>query len=412
MLTETRAKRIGPGDKPMADGTVAGLRLLPGSGKGRGKWQLRFVSPETGKRRDMGLGVYPDVSILSARERASEARKRIAEGVDPIEEAHRQQDEAACAVRVPTFQEAARLVFEDHKPSWSNGKHVDQWINTLTTYAFPVIGQRKVDTLKPADFADVLRPVWSVKAETARRVKQRCHAVMKWCWGREYVQGNPVDMVDMLLPKQSASARVAVHHPAMPWREVPQFVQEVVHAGEHVTRHLLEFTILTAARSGETRGMTWDEVDLSTATWIVPAHRMKTKVVHRVPLAGRAIELLEKRQALAKHPELVFPSLSGKVLTDMALTKFLRTHKAVSDVPGRVATAHGFRSSFRDWASENGVSRDVAERALAHTIRNAVEAAYHRTDLLEQRRSVMEAWAAYVMGSDAGGNVVALVGQE
>jgi integrase len=389
----------------MADGTVAGLRLLPGSGKGRGKWQLRFVSPETGKRRDMGLGVYPDVSILSARERASEARKRIAEGVDPIEEAGRQQDAVACAVRVPTFEEAARLVFEEHKASWSNGKHVDQWINTLTTYAFPVIGQRKVDTLKPADFADVLRPIWSVKAETARRVKQRCHAVMKWCWGKEYVQGNPVDMVDMLLPRQSASARVAVHHPAMPWREVPQFVQEVVHAGEDVTRHLLEFTILTAARSGETRGMTWDEVDLSAATWIVPAHRMKTKTAHRVPLSSRAQELLEKRRVLAKHAELVFPSPRGKVLTDMALTKFLRTHKAVSDVPGRVATAHGFRSSFRDWASENGVARDVAERALAHTIRNAVEAAYHRTDLLEQRRSVMEAWAQHVSGSGGAGLV-------
>ena len=396
MLTETRARRIKTTDKPLADGTVVGLRLLPGTVNGRGKWQLRFTSPETGARRDMGLGVYPDVSILSARERASEARKQIAAGIDPIEEAQRQQDEAACAVRIPTFEEAARSVFDEHKASWSHGKHVDQWINTLTTFAFPLIGQRKVDTLKPSDFADVLRPIWSLKAETARRVKQRCHAVMKWCWGKEYVQGNPVDMVDMLLPKQSASARVSVHHPAMPWRMVPQFVQDVVQAGEDVTRHLLEFTILTAARSGETRGMTWDELDLSTATWIVPAHRMKAKALHRVPLSSRAVELLEKRRALARHPELVFPSPRGAVLTDMALTKFLRTHKAVSDVPGRVATAHGFRSSFRDWASENGVSRDLAERALAHTIRNAVEAAYHRTDLLEQRRSVMEAWAAYV----------------
>ena len=410
MLTETRARRIKPTDKPLADGTVVGLRLLPGTLNGRGKWQLRFTSPATGVRRDMGLGVYPEVSILSARERASEARKQIATGIDPINEARRQQDEAACAVRIPTFEEAAKSVFEEHKASWSNGKHVDQWINTLTTYAFPLVGQRKVDTLKPADFANVIRPIWSSKAETARRVKQRCHAVMKWCWGKEYVQGNPVDMVDMLLPKQSASARVSIHHPAMPWRMVPQFVQEVVHAGEDVTRHLLEFTILTAARSGETRGITWDEVDLSTATWIVPAHRMKAKAVHRVPLSSRVVELLEKRRALARHPELVFPSRTGAVLTDMALTKFLRTHKAASDAPGRVATAHGFRSAFRDWASETGVPRDLAERALAHTIRNAVEAAYHRTDLLEQRRGVMEAWAAHVAGSTVGGNGVALVG--
>lgn len=414
MLTEMRARRIKATDKPLADGTVVGLRLLPGTVNGRGKWQLRFVSPtEVDKkgnlrRRDMGLGVYPDVSILSARQRASEARKQIAAGIDPIEEAKRLHDEVAYAVQIPTFEEAARSVFEEHKVSWTNGKHVAQWINTLTTYAFPLIGQRKVDTLKPADFADVLRPIWSLKAETARRVKQRCHAVMKWCWGKEFVQGNPVDMVDMLLPKQSASARVSVHHPAMPWRMVPQFVQHVVHTGEDVTRHLLEFTILTAARSGETRGMIWDEVDLSNATWIVPAHRMKAKIVHRVPLPNRAIELLDKRRTLAKHAELVFPSPSGAVLTDMALTKFLRTHKALSDTPGRIATAHGFRSSFRDWASESGVSHDLAERALAHTIRNAVEAAYHRTDLLEQRRGVMEAWASHVTGSATGGNVVAL----
>lgn len=396
MLTETQARRIKPSDKPMADGTVMGLRLIPSAIKGRGKWQLRFVSPEVERRRDMGLGVYPDVAIASARERALDARKLIAAGIDPIAENLRQQTQSAGAVRMLTFEEAARTVHEEHKPGWSNGKHVDQWINTLITYTFPVIGARKVNMLKPSDFADALRPIWAVKPETARRVKQRCHTVMKWCWGKEYVQGNPVDMVGLLLPKQSATARHANHLPAMPWRMVPKFVQDVVRAKEDVTRHLLEFTILTAARSGETRGMTWSEVDLTTATWTLPAERMKAKVVHRVPLSERAIELLRARRALGKHPELVFPSPSGSMLTDMALTKFLRTHKAGSDVPERVATAHGFRSSFRDWASETGVPRDLAERALAHTIRNAVEAAYHRTDLLEQRRDVMEAWANHL----------------
>lgn len=380
----------------MADGTVMGLRLISAAIKGRGKWQLRFVSPEVERRRDMGLGVYPDVAIASARERALDARKLIAAGIDPIAENLRQQTQSAGAVRMLTFEEAARTVHVEHKPGWSNGKHVDQWINTLITYTFPVIGARKVNTLKPADFADVLRPIWAVKPETARRVKQRCHTVMKWCWGKEYVQANPVDMVGLLLPKQSAAARHANHLPAMPWRMVPKFVHDVVHSREDVTRHLLEFTILTAARSGETRGMTWSEVDLTTATWTLPAERMKAKVVHRVPLSGRAIELLRIRRALGKHPELVFSSPRGGMLTDMALTKFLRTHKAESDVPERVATAHGFRSSFRDWASETGVARDLAERALAHTIRDAVEAAYHRTDLLEQRRDVMAAWANHL----------------
>lgn len=396
MLTETKARRIKPGDKPVADGTVTGLRLIPTTANGRGNWQLRFVSPETKRRRDMGLGVYPEVGIADARDRALAARKLIASGLDPITETRKKKEQAASVVQVPTFEEAARTVHEEHKSGWSNGKHVDQWINTLTTYVFPVIGRRRVDMLKPADFADVLRPIWSTKPETARRVRQRCHSVMKWSWGKEYVQSNPVDMVDLLLPKQSASARISVHHPAMPWRMLPQFVQEVVHAGEDVTRHLLEFTILTAARSGETRGMTWDEVDLSSETWIVPAGRMKAKTIHRVPLSGRAIDILEKRRKIGGHDELVFPSPRGTILTDMALTKFLRHHKAISDVPGRVATAHGFRSSFRDWASETGIPRDLAERALAHTIQNSVEAAYHRTDLLEQRREVMEAWSAHV----------------
>jgi integrase len=397
MLTETKAKRIKPGDKPLADGMVAGLRLLPSVSAGRGKWQLRFVSPETNKRRDMGVGAYPEVTIAQARERANEARRQIARGVDPIEEQARQQ--ALGASRAPqalTFQAAALRVHEELKPSWANGKHGDQWINTLNAYAMPLIGERPVDGLKPADFADVLRPIWLAKPETARRVKQRCHAVMKWCWGHGMVQGNPVDMVDTLLSKQGAKARQKEHHPAMPWRAVPVFVTSVIRKGDDVTRHLLEFVMLTAARSGEARAMTWAEVDFSTQTWTVPAERMKAKVTQRVPLSRRALEILRRRRELNRHPELVFPSPRGRVLTDMALTKFLRHHRAVSDTPGRVATAHGFRSSFRDWASENGIPRDLAERALAHTIRNAVEAAYHRTDLLEQRRDVMEQWAEQV----------------
>lgn len=399
MLTETQARRIKPGDKPLADGSVTGLRLIPTTSKSRGKWQLRFVSPEAKRRRDMGLGIYPDVAIAKARERAQEARKLISAGVDPIEEKIRRRQQSANKVLVPTFGDAARMVHEEHKAGWSNGKHINQWMNALETYALPVVGAQKVNTLKPSDFADVLRPIWSAKPETARRVKQRCHTVMKWCWGKEFVQANPVDIVDMLLPKQSVSARKTVHHPAMPWRLVPEFVRDVVRAGDDVTRRLLEFTILTAGRSGETRGVTWDEIDFATSTWVVPAGRMKTRQAHRVPLSDRAIELLRIRQAVIHHPSLIFPSPRGGCLSDMALTKFLRTHKAVSDTPGRVATAHGFRSSFRNWASEAGVQRDLAERALSHSVRSAVEAAYHRTDLLEQRRSVMQAWADHVIGA-------------
>ena len=196
----------------------------------------------------------------------------------------------------------------------------------------------------------------------------------------------------------------------MPWREVPKFVKEVLHTGpSNLSKMMLEFLILTAARSGEVRAMTWDEVDLDNAVWTVPANRMKAKVAHRVPLSARAVQILRHQKRKTGRQTLVFPSVRGKVPTDMILTKFLRDKKALSSDPGRTATAHGYRSSFRDWASENGYPRDLAERALAHTIRNSTEAAYHRTDLLDQRKMMMEAWANHVCGlGSENTNVVAI----
>ena len=263
--------------------------------------------------------------------------------------------------------------------------------------------------LAPADFADVLRPIWLTKPETATRVRQRCHMVMKWCWAHGLVQGNPVDVVDHLLPRQPGKRERVQHQPAMPWRQVPDFVaSDLQDKPVNVTRALLRFVILTAARSGEAREMRWDEVDLSEAVWTVPASRMKAKAEHRVPLSAVAVRILNDQRAAYPDAELVFPAPRGGVLSDMVLTKFLRDHQAQSDVKGRVATAHGFRSSFRDWASEAGYARDLAEKALAHTIANNVEAAYHRTDLLEQRRPMMEAWGRHVCGQVTPGNVVPL----
>jgi len=205
---------------------------------------------------------------------------------------------------------------------------------------------------------------------------------------------NPVDVVTHLLPLQPGKAVRQEHQPAMPWATVPSFVKaELVDAGElEVTRNALLFLVLNASRSGEVRGMTWSEVNLRAKLWTIPAARMKAKVAHRVPLSLQAIELL-KRQA-GQHDELVFPSVQARtVMSDMTLTALLRRAKAPSDTPGRVATVHGFRSSFRDWCSERGYPRDLAERALAHTVKDKVEAAYHRTDLFEQRRPMMQAWA-------------------
>lgn len=400
ILTDRTAKNLNPTDKPLADGMVTGLYLHPSSQKGHGKWKLRYVSPETDKRRDMGLGAYPEVTIAEAREAAQEARKAIRAGVDPLAEKSRIEiaHASAAAIKRYTFEVAALEVFETLKPSWANPKHAAQWITTMRTYAFPVIGTIPVEDLQPKDFAKVLQPIWLVKTETAGRVKQRCHAVMKWCWGRELVSRNVVDMVETLLPKKPGKAMTVEHQPAVPWRDVPAFVASVLRKDKDVTRDIIEFVVLTAVRSGEARKMVWEEVDMEKAVWTIPAKRTKTRQIHRVALSSAALSVLQRRKALMLHPAIVFPSPRGKVLTDMAMTSQLRKNNVQSDTPGRTATVHGFRSSFRDWASEHGYSRDLAERAIGHKVTNQVEAAYHRTDLLEERRPMMEAWGKHICG--------------
>ena len=396
LLTDTRARKLKPTDKPVSDGSIQGLSLHPSATVGRSKWILRFKSPLTGKRRDMGLGGYPEVSISAARKKALEAREIIASGHDPLE-VRRAEKQALAPVVAPTFTKAARLVFGEIKDGFRNAKHADQWISTLERFAFPVIGDRVVSDLKASDFADVLRPIWLVKPETASRVRQRCDTVMKWCAARDYIVASPVAVVSKLLARQPGKRERVAHHPALPWCDIPAFVRDVVQTKpQSVGKQALEFALLTAARSGEVRGMTWNEVDLENGTWIVPANRMKAKINHRVPLAPRAIEILRSRLPFRTDSNLVFASRKDTPLSDMTLTKILRDANVQSDSTGRTATVHGFRSSFRDWASENGYPRDLAERALAHTIKNAAEAAYHRTDLLDARREMMEAWERQV----------------
>jgi integrase len=406
-LTNLKAKNIKPGDRNIPDGTIAGLRLEAGKAKGQGKWMLRYVSPETTKRRDMGLGVYPAISITDARKTASAARELIRNGKDPIEARKDDKLKNKVNAQALTFKQAACMVHEDLKPGWKNPKHAAQWITTLEVYVFPKIGPRKVKDLKAKDFADALTIIWIEKPETASRVKQRCSVVMDWCVAHEMCNGNPVGVVTKLLPKQPTARERVVHQPSIPWTEVPAFIDEVLNKGKaSLSKLMLEFLILTAARSGEVRGMTWAEVDIDKAVWTIPASRMKAKMEHRVPLSIRAVEILQAQLDQAAEPTIVFPTIRGKVPSDMILTKFLRDHNVMSSEAGRTATAHGFRSSFRNWASEHGYSRDYAERALAHTIRNQVEAAYHTTDLLDQRRGMMEAWSQHVCGTVASGNKV------
>lgn len=395
IITDTKARNIKPDDPAIPHGGITGLALHPAQSKGRGKWVLRYVSPVTGKRRNAGLGAYPEFSIAEVAKRASAMRIELAEGKDPLEERIKLKTEATPTI--PTFKIAAETLHRDLLPGWKNPKHGMQWINTLTEYVFPKMGSKVLNEIQPGDVAEVLKPIWLTKAETASRVKQRIHAVMAWGWAHGHCQANPVDVVGHLLPQQPGKAIRTQHHPAMPWRDIPDFIQKHLRPGNRpeVTRTLLEFIILTACRSGEARGMTWDEVDLKNKVWTIPEERMKAKITHRVPLSPQALAILEAQNG--QHETLVFPSVRDQVeLSDMAITSLLRRLKAHSDTPGRVATAHGFRSSFRDWCSEQGYSRDLAERSLAHTIKDKVEAAYHRTDLLEQRRDLMNAWANFL----------------
>ena len=294
MLSDAKVRKVKPGDKPLSDGRVAGLYLYPSPTAGAAKWIFRYVSPENGKRRDMGLGSYPAVSLFEARSRAMDARSGVAAGIDPLSVRQRSVDEERLKLTIPTFAEATRQLHADLKLGFRNSKHAEQWINTMETYVLPHIGAVLVNALGPADFARCLKPIWLSKPETASRVKQRCDAVMDWCAASGFIVASPVRVVSKLLPKQPGKRERVAHQPALPWRCLPAFFSETLYAGPPVTsKTILEFLILTAARSGEVRQMEWQEVDLGNSIWTIPAIRMKAKVTHRVPLSQRAVEILQ-----------------------------------------------------------------------------------------------------------------------
>lgn len=362
-----------------ADGNGLYLVVDPSGAK---RWLLRIVV--MGKRRDIGLGGISLVPLAEARETAVSYRKIAREGGDPLAAKRLAQKV------IPTFKVAAETVHREHKASWSNGKHQQQWLNTLETYAFPIVGDILVDQINTPNVLTILGPIWLTKPETARRVRQRIGTVMAWAKAAGHRTGdNPVEGVTKGLPKQSDKDQ---HHAALPYSEVPNFLVKMRATGSDQRAKLaFEFLILTASRTSEAIGMKWDEVDLAAKLWSVPADRMKAKRVHRVPLSDRAVEVLRSAKLLAGESSYAFPGRSQKApLSNMTLLTILRRMK----VP---ATTHGFRSSFRDWAAEaTTYPRELAEMALAHTIENKVEAAYRRGDLLEKRAELMRDWADYL----------------
>ena len=358
-------------------------------GKAKGRWVLRLQS--NGRRREIGLGSLKYVSLTDARDAAFVMRKKIAQGIDPV--AERKQERQA----IPTFRKAAELVHEEHEKAWKNGKHQNQWIATLKTYAFPRMGDLLVRDIEGPLIRDVLAPIWLTKPETARRVRQRIGTVLDWSYARGFrATEAPMRSLSKGLPRQPKKDN---HFAALPYADVPNFLEKLGER-ESVGRVALEALILTAARSGEIRGATWSELDLKTALWTIPAARMKMGRTHVVPLAPEAVALFERAKKFkVGASDLVFPGQNvKKPLSDMTLLKILRDMDLA-------VTVHGFRSAFRDWlAEQTDYQGEIAEAALAHTVSNKVEAAYRRTDFLDKRRLLMRDWAAFCKKSSTSSN--------
>jgi integrase len=357
--------------------------LLRVEANGSKRWVLRTTV--SGRRRDFGLGSARDVTLREAREQAAVLRREARAGRDPAE-----QRRAARRARL-SFEAAAEKVHGGRQETWRNTKHQAQWISTLRTYAFPTIGKMAVGDVQAADVLKVLAPIWLTKPETARRVRQRIGVVLDWATTaghRSSLTVNAALAVRAGLPKQAPRTK---HHSAVPWREIPAFVKELRETpSTEAVRFALEFTLLTAARTGETIGARWAEIDLIGRTWTVPAERMKGHREHRVPLSEPVVQILEACRERWPDSKFVFPGRDQNgPLSNMALLMLMRRL-------GRKKVPHGLRSSFRDWAADNRKDRDLAEAALAHALADKTEAAYRHSDLFDGRRELMMQWASFV----------------
>ena len=377
-------------------GGVSGLALQI-TPSGARCWVLRVAVG--GKRRHMGLGGYPDVTLAGAREAALAARAQISEGIDPVAERQAKRSALAAAVAATmTFSEAAEKYIAAHESGWKSPKSAAQWNSSLLSYAYPVIGKISVGDIETAHIMRVLEPIWATKTETASRLRGRIESILDWATVRGFRKGeNPARWrghIEHLLAAR-ADVQKTVHHAAMDYREVGAFLV-ALRQQEGLGARALEFAILNAARSGEVRGATWAEIDLDAAVWTIPAGRMKAEKEHRVPLSAESLALLGTLPRMV-GTDLVFPNAKNAVLSDMTLTAVLRRM-------GVPVTAHGFRSTFRDWAGETtAYPREVIEHALAHLLKDKAEAAYARGSLFDKRRRLMADWAKFCAVSATAG---------
>ena len=379
-LIAAQIPNLPPGEHTDGQGLV--LRV---SDNGRRHWVLR--ARFNGKAKNIGMGAYPGTTLKQARKDAQEARKMIADGHDPVSRRVEVQE----ANRVPFFIEAALRYLELIRPDWRNAKHAAQWRSTLETYAFPAIGDKPVDEITSSDVMELLEEIWHTKRETAGRVRQRLSAVFGYCMVRGWCTSDPASpSILRVLPK--AKPAVA-HRPALAYSDVPRVLRQVeLSTAYPMTKLAFRLLALTATRSGEVRGVSWDEINWDSQTWTIPSSRTKTAREHRVPLSSAAMKVLEETREYSGPDGLVFTApRSGGELSDMTLLAVLRRL-------GVPAVPHGFRSSFRSWAAEQGADWAVAEASLGHSVGSTVERSYMRSDLLESRRGLMQQWGAFCAG--------------
>ena len=361
------------------------LRIAPGGSK---SWVQRLTIAR--KRHDIGLGGYPQVGLAHARKLALQNREIAWAGGDPLALKRKS--------KLPTFKQAAEKTFEANRGRWRSEKTARNWEQGMNKHILPVIGELRIDQIGRAEVLRILTPIWTTKPEVARKQRNRIRTVLSWCQAHGYIEHNVAgEVIDGALPPMPA---VKEHYRALPYQEVPAALETVNTSNSSLVCKLcFRFLVLTAVRSGEARGATWAEIDFEKREWRIPASRMKTGTEHRIPLSDEALAVLEQAKILRDGSDLIFPSSvkRGTPLSNMAMTKILRDN----DLAART-TAHGFRSSFRDWAGEcTNTAHAVMELSLAHKVGSAVEQAYARSDLLAKRRRLMEQWAAYITGAEA-----------
>jgi integrase len=398
-LKDMQIRRLSkPGSYPDGEGLYLQVRT-----SGAKDWFYRYEVDGKGRKR--GLGSYPTISLEQARDDALECRQLRQQGIDPVDYAKAQrQKEALDEAKSFTFKECALAYINSHQQGWKNRKHESQWRNTLDTYAYPTIGDIGVQDIDIGLVLDVLEPIWYEKTETASRVRQRIENILDWATVKQYRSGdNPAlwrGRLDKLLPKR-VKVQKPVHFPAMDYRELPGYFQ-ALRKRDSVATRALAFTILTAARNGEARAVTSDELDLKGKVWTIPDNRMKADREHRVPLSAEALKIIKEMEPFKRHTDhFIFPGQAhAKPISEASLLKIVKQQD-------KTLTVHGFRSTFRDWCAEQtSFPREVAEAALAHSIRDKTEAAYQRGDLFEKRRQLMDQWMQYCLKGKGKAKVV------